>query len=117
MICMNCCVICLNHLILFVLAKHIKIKHNTLLNLSIPGYKFLNVNSLRNARGAGVFISDILHCEKIPFDHQFSGCEHLWIRFKCPNSNVSYVIGTIFTDIPPQILMISRIFQTTLFQI
>ena len=35
-----------------------KIKHNTLLNLSISGYKFLNVNSLTNAGGVGVFISD-----------------------------------------------------------
>ena len=36
-----------------------KIKQNTLLNLSIPGYKFLNVNFLTNAGGVGVFVSDV----------------------------------------------------------
>ena len=56
------------HIICF---SETKIKHNTLLNLSIPGYKFLNVNSLTNAGGVEVFISDVLHYEKLRLINSF----------------------------------------------
>ena len=73
-----------------------KIKNNPMLNLSIPGYKFVNANSLTNAGSVGVYVSEAFHFEIITFDFQYAGCEQLWIRIKCPNSDSVYVIGTIY---------------------
>ena len=44
-----------------------KIK-NSPLNLSIPGYKFINVNSLTNAGDVDEYVSKAFHNEIITFD-------------------------------------------------
>ena len=54
-----------------------KIKNNPMLNLSIPGYKFVHANSLTNAGGVGVYVSEAFHFEIITFDFQYAGCEQL----------------------------------------
>ena len=74
-----------------------KIKNNLLLNLSIPGYKFLNVNSLTNAAagGIGVYIAAAILYDIIIFDSQFPGCE-LRIRITCLISKAVHIIGTIY---------------------
>ena len=52
-------IICLNEM---------KIKNSPFLNLSIPGYKFINVSSLSNAGGVGVYVSEEFHFVIITFD-------------------------------------------------
>ena len=73
-----------------------KVKNSPLLNFSIPGYKFINENSLTNTGGVGVHVSEVFHYEIITFDFQFCGCKQLWIRINCLNSDFVYVIGTIY---------------------
>ena len=43
-----------------------------------------------------VYVSEAFHYEPITFKFQFSGCEQLWIRINCPNSDSLYVISTIY---------------------
>ena len=75
-----------------------KIKNSTgaLTNLSIPGYEFVNVNSITNAGGVGVYIAEPFQYEKLTLEPQFDGYEQLWIRIKNTTTSINYVIGTIY---------------------
>ena len=73
-----------------------KIKDKPLLNISIPGYIFLHVNSSTNAGGVGICIIDTLQYEEITLQTEFFGCENLWVRIKSTISSTHYIIGTIY---------------------
>ena len=75
-----------------------KIKNSTgaLINLSIPGYEFVNVNSISNAGGVGVYIAEPFQYEKLTLEPQFDGSEQLWICIKNTTTSINYVIGTIY---------------------
>ena len=45
-----------------------KIKDKPLVNITIPGYTFLHVNSVSNAGDVGVYVSDLLQFKKLPFE-------------------------------------------------
>ena len=51
-----------------------KIKDKPLLNISIPGYIFLHVNSFTNAGGVGIYIIDTLQYEEIMLRHIRNCC-------------------------------------------
>ena len=73
-----------------------KIKDKPLLNISIPGYIFLRVNSSTNADGVGIYIIDTLQYEEITLQTEFFGCENLWVRSKSTISSTHYIIRTIY---------------------
>ena len=73
-----------------------KIKDKPLLYVSIPGYTFLHNNSLSNAGGVGVYVADIFQLEELTFKATIHGCENIWIKITCPNSEINYVVGTVY---------------------
>ena len=75
-----------------------KIKNSTgaLINISISGYEFVNVNSFTNAGGVGVYIAESFQHEKLTLEPHFDGCEQLWLRISNTTTNINYVIGTIY---------------------
>ena len=73
-----------------------KIKDKPLVSTSLPGYIFLHKNSVSNAVGVGVYISDLLQFNEITFKATFSCCESLRINFNSSNQESSYVIGTVY---------------------
>ena len=73
-----------------------KIKDKPLLNVSIPGYTFLHNNSLSNAGGVGIYVADIFQVEELTFKATIHGCENIWIKITCPNSEINYVVGTVY---------------------
>ena len=72
-----------------------KIKDKPLTSISLPGYIFLHKNSVSNAGGVGVYISDLLQFNEITFKATFPGCESLWINLNSSNNESNYVIGTV----------------------
>ena len=79
----------------YVLVKQ-KSRTSLLLNISIPGYIFLHVNSSTNAGGVGIYIIDTLQYEEITLQTEFFGCENLWVRIKSTISSTHDIIGTIY---------------------
>ena len=73
-----------------------KIKDKPLTSISLPGYIFLHKNSVSNAGGVGVYISDLLRFNEITFKATFPGCESLWINLNSSNNESNYVIGTVY---------------------
>ena len=73
-----------------------KIKDKPSVNIGIPGYTFLHVNSISNAGGVGVYVSDLLQFKELSFVATFPGCESLWIKITCPNTDINYVVGTVY---------------------
>ena len=73
-----------------------KIKDKPQINISIPVYTFLRNNSDTNAGGVGVYVSDFFQFQELTFKASFSGCESLWIKLSCPNTEINYVVGTIY---------------------
>ena len=73
-----------------------KIKDKPLVNITIPGYTFLHVNSVSNAGGVGVYVSDLLQFKKLSFEASFSGCESIWINLTYSGTHINYVVGTVY---------------------
>ena len=84
-----------------------KIKNSPLLHLSIPGYKFINVISLTNAREVGVYVSEAFHYEIITFYFQFSGSEQWWIHINCLNSTLFMLSVLFIVFLPPKVILLS----------
>ena len=73
-----------------------KIKDKPQINISIPGYTFLHNNSDTNADGVGLYVSDIFQFQELTFKASFSGCVSLWIKLSRLNTEINYVVGTIY---------------------
>ena len=73
-----------------------KIKDKPLVNITIPGYTFLHVNSVSNARGVGVNVSDLSQFKKLSFEASFSGSESIWLNLTYPGTDINYVVGTVY---------------------
>ena len=75
-----------------------KIKNSTgaLINISISGYEFVNVNSFTNAGGVGIYFAESFQHEKLTLEPHFHGSEQLWLRISNTTTNINYVIGTIY---------------------
>ena len=74
-----------------------KIKHQPLLDISLPNYNFIHAASPTNAGGVGLCISDSLNYEILGTNSiHTSGCESLFI--KLPNSTSKHLttIGVIY---------------------
>jgi len=71
----------------------------------MPGYAFLHVNSLTNAGGVGIYISNNLRFQEFKLDidsslsgdidSSLSGCEDIWVSITCPNTNIHYIIDSL----------------------
>jgi len=59
-----------------------RLKNDLRENVSIFGYTFLHQNSLTNAGGVGIYISNTLQFEEIDLNANLLGTENLWIRIK-----------------------------------
>ena len=58
-----------------------KIKHQPLLDISLPNYNFIHAASPTNAGGVGLYISDSLEYEILGINSiDTSGCESLFIK-------------------------------------
>ena len=55
-----------------------------------------HVNSVSNAGGVGIYISDLLQFKQLTFSATFSGWENLWIEISCLNTDINYIIETIY---------------------
>ena len=73
-----------------------KIKDEPVVNITILGYTFLHVNSVSNAGGVGVHVSDLLQFKKLSFEASFSGFERIWINLTYPGTDINYVVGTVY---------------------
>ena len=73
-----------------------KIKGKPLTSISLLGYIFLHQNSVSNARGVGVYISDLLQFNEITFRATFPGYESLWINLNSSYNKSGYAIGTVY---------------------
>ena len=73
-----------------------KIKDKTLVNITILGYTYLHVNSVSNAGGVGVYVSDLLQFKKLSFEAFFSGSESIGINLTYPGTDINYVVGTVY---------------------
>ena len=71
-----------------------RLKDKPLVNISLPDYDyvFLHNNSLTNAGGVSIYVSEIFHCKKLRFLASFSGCESLWLQLSCPENGINYVV-------------------------
>jgi len=47
--------------------RETKFKDKLLINISIPGYTFLHTNSVSNAGGVGIYVSNLLKFNKLTF--------------------------------------------------
>ena len=73
-----------------------RIKGNSLVNISIPGYNFFHVDSLTNAGGVGVYVSKHLNCDiNANVSLNLPQCEDIWINVDL-NDGKNIVIGTIY---------------------
>ena len=59
------------------------------------GYTFLHANSITNAGGVGVYISNELNYDELTFNLTFYGCENIWLKITCPYSKTIYAIKII----------------------
>ena len=73
-----------------------KIRDKPTINIAIPGFTFLHVNSKSNAGGVGVYVSDLLQCKQLTFSSTFAVCETIWMEITCPNTKINYVVGTVY---------------------
>ena len=56
----------------------------------------MRVNSVSNAGGVGVYVSDLLQFKKLSFEASFSGSESIWINLTYPGTDINYVVGTVY---------------------
>ena len=56
----------------------------------------MHVNFASNAGSVGVFVSDLLQFKKLSFEASFSGSESIWINFTNPETDINYVVGTVY---------------------
>ena len=73
-----------------------KIRNKPTINIAIPGFTFLHVNSNSKAGGVGVYVSDLLRYKQLTFSLTFAGCETIWMEIACPNTEINYVVGTVY---------------------
>ena len=74
-----------------------KIKHEPLLDISLPNYNFIHAASPTNAAGVGLYISDSLNYEILGTNSiHISGCESLFIKLSNLTSKHFTTVGVIY---------------------
>ena len=74
-----------------------KIKHQPLLNISLPNYNFIHDALPTNAGGVGLYISDSLNYEILGTNSiHTSGCENLFIKLSNLTGKHLITIGVIY---------------------
>ena len=56
----------------------------------------MHVNSVSNAEGVGIYVSDLSQFKKLSFEAAFSGSESIWINLTYPGADNNYVVGTVY---------------------
>ena len=56
----------------------------------------MHVNSVSNAGGVGIYVSDLSQFKKLSFEAYFSGSESIWINLTYPGTDINYVVGTVY---------------------
>jgi len=73
-----------------------RIKHNSLVNISLPGYQFFHTDSNINARGEAMYLSTKFQCDIYSSCNlNPPQCEDLWINIKV-NWNKNLIVGVIY---------------------
>ena len=72
-----------------------RIKKQSLININLPGYTFLNFSPSKNAGGVAVYVKNDL---KLKNEQTFNlyGCESLWLTIQQPNTQKFLTIATIY---------------------
>ena len=72
-----------------------RIKKQPLVNISLSGYSFINVDPVGNAGGVAMYVRKDLKITQEQNIH-LHGCESLWLTLYQPNTNKKLTIATIY---------------------
>ena len=73
-----------------------KIKNNSFLNITIPGYDFFHADSPTNAGGVAIYISNTLKSEQVlDFNLNLALCKELWFTLFTKSHAKKYLIGVV----------------------
>ena len=79
----------------------------------LPGYTFIQQNSITNAGGVGMFVKDFLNYEVIhTYDLNLDECEEIWVKVKINKGEK--VFGTIYRHPGHNITQFQTSLETTL---
>ena len=89
-----------------------------LINISLPGYSFMHVNSPTNAVGVGIYISDTCnHQQTFSYNLNVRGCEDLWVSITYMATQSKYIIGVIYRHPDSNVQNFSESLNDRLFQL
>ena len=73
-----------------------RLKHDSLVNIEIQGYKFFHADSVSNAGGVGMYVSEDFQfsCEN-SFGFSNNGCENMWININTKLAQ-NFLVGVVY---------------------
>ena len=78
-----------------------RIKTQPLLNIFIPGYRFVHVGTASNAQGVAAYIPNKLKYHFSPNQYSLNNSKCIWQEIKERKLNSKYVLGVVIFCSPP----------------
>ena len=72
-----------------------RIKNHPLVNIDLPNYSFLHVDSDTNAGGVAMYVHNSINFTLAQKQYKLNNSESLWIDFREPSGNL-YTVGVIY---------------------